>query len=64
METLDNKVNLTDDELSLITTSLQMTLLGHERYLQVNGEESIDFQTKETIKGMKELFERLDKEYY
>lgn len=58
------KLDLTDDELSLIQTSLQLTMKSHERYTQVKGEKGLDFQTKQAFKEMKELYERLNKEYF
>lgn len=61
---MKNKVILTDDELALIQTSLMLTLTSHKEYVEQYGEEGLDFQTKEGIKGMIELYERLKKEYF
>lgn len=61
---MNNKVNLTDDELSLIATSLMMTLAAHEKYTEQNGDSNIDLATKEAIKGIMKLYNRLNKEYF
>ena len=61
---MNNNLNLTDDELSLIATSLQMTIMGHEKYVSVNGEAGLDYETKQGIEEMKILFERLNREYF
>lgn len=61
---MNNNLNLTDDELTLIVSSLQITIMGHEKYIQTNGDEKLDFKTIEAIKEMKKLYERLNKEYF
>lgn len=61
---MDNNVTLTDDELSLITTSLQMTIAGTEKYLSINGENSLDHVTMEAYREMKKLYERMVGEYF
>jgi hypothetical protein len=58
---MNNQVNLTDDELSVIVTSLQMTLMSVEQYEKEN---VLDFQTQEVKKEMKSLHERLREEYF
>ncbi len=61
---MNNQVNLTDDELTLIATALQLAVMSHERYMQLNGEESLDHQSKEAYRKMKTLLDRLNKEYF
>lgn len=61
---MNNKVDLTDDELSLVVTSLQMNIMGHEKYVQMNGENTLDAYTEGIIKDMKSLLERLGREYF
>ncbi|MEH6941519.1 hypothetical protein [Bacillus sp. JJ722] len=58
---MDNKVDLTDDELSVIQASLQVSILAGENYLETNG---LDYATKGTLEQMKALYVRLDKEYF
>jgi hypothetical protein len=61
---MNNQVNLSDDELSVIQTSLQLSLTSFEKYVITNGEHSLDYQTKEVYKDMQSLFDRLNKEYF
>lgn len=61
---MKNNVILTDDELSLITTSLQMTIASTEKYLSINGESSLDHVTMEAYREMKKLYERMVEEYF
>lgn len=61
---MENTIILTDDELSVIQASLQLTLKSHEKFIQQNGEDKLDYQTRETIKEMKHLFERFDREFF
>ena len=61
---MDNTVKLTDDELSLITTSLQMTIASTEKYLSINGEGSLDYTTMEAYREMKKLYGRMVEEYF
>jgi hypothetical protein len=55
-----NNLTLTDNELSVIITSLQMSLMSYERFIAENGENRLDIATKNTINEMKELFNRLE----
>lgn len=61
---LNNKVNLTDDELSLIQTSLEMSINTFKKYKEKNGDAGLDFASLEAFEGFKELFARLNKEYF
>lgn len=61
---LNNILKLSDDELDLIQTSLDMTILSHERYIEVNGNAAIDQSTKKAIEGMKKLRSDIDKKFY
>lgn len=55
---MDNQLKLTDDEFSLILTSLHMTILNHKKYVEIKGEKGLDFQTKEAIRGMEKLHKK------
>ena len=61
---MDNKVNLNDDELSLVVASLQITIASQERYISIHGMKGLSLQDLETIKEMKVLHERLKREYF
>lgn len=61
---MNNKVNLTDDELSLIQTALQLAKMSYEKYIQANGENGLDNETLEAVEGMNNLHYRLNKEYF
>ena len=61
---MNNEVKLTDDELSLIQASLQITIASQERYITINGMKGLSLQDLETVKEMKVLHERLNKEYF
>lgn len=61
---MNNKVNLTDDELSLIMTSLMMTISAHNKYVEQNGSSGLDLATGEAIEGIKELYNRFNKGYF
>ena len=61
---MNNNVKLTDDELALIATALQTTIMSHEKYVQVKGAANIDHATLEAIAGMRALLERLHKEQF
>lgn len=61
---MNNKVDLTDDELSVIMTSLMMTIAAHNKYVEENGSSGLDVATGEVIESMKELYNRFRKEYF
>jgi hypothetical protein len=61
---MNNKLILTDDELSAIMTALDMSIMSYERYKKVNGGANLDFETRKAIKEMKELRDKLNKEYF
>lgn len=61
---MSNDIALTDDELSLIVTSLLLTIESHKKYISIHGEYSLDFTTKEAVKGIVVLHDRLIKEYF
>jgi hypothetical protein len=61
---MNNKVDLTDDELSVIQTSLEVSIRSFEKYIEINGESSLDFQTREAFQSMKKLHAKLNKEYF
>lgn len=59
-----NQLELTDDELSLIVTSLITTLAGYEGYVKHHGKESLDCETLEAIDDMTTLYKKLDSKYF
>lgn len=61
---MKNEVELTDDELALFVTSLEMSLKSYEKYVDEHGKDDLDDLTKETLKEMKSLFDRLKEEYF
>jgi hypothetical protein len=61
---MNNKVDLTDDELSVIQTALAITIASHERYITINGMKGLTLQDLEAIKEMQVLYDRLRKEYF
>lgn len=61
---MNNNVNLTDDELSVIMTSLQMSIMSYEKYKEQNGGSNLDFNTRQAVQEMKKLYEKLNKDYF
>lgn len=61
---MNNQVNLTDDELSLIQTALHLAVVSYDKYIQANGELGLDGETQEAIERMNKLHYRLNKEYF
>lgn len=59
-----NKVALTDDELSLIMTSLQSTINSYDNYINQNGKEKLDLVTLQALEDMKALYNKIESEYY
>ena len=59
-----NNVELTDDELSLILTSLQITIANSKKYIERNGKEHLDNITLEALEEMKILFGKIESKYY
>ncbi|WP_162986435.1 hypothetical protein [Virgibacillus sp. Bac332] len=55
-----NNIQLTDDEISLMETSLMLTLASYSKYKKMYGENSLDLETENAIKGMKELKNKLN----
>lgn len=61
---MENQVTLTDDELSVIMAALDLSIKSAEMYVQVNGEDSLDLATKQASIEMREVRDRLKKEYF
>lgn len=61
---MNNTLVLTDDELAVVQTSLQLTIMSVEKYKQANGDESVDFETRNTLKVATELHRRFNQEYF
>jgi hypothetical protein len=57
-----NNVVLSDDELSVIQTSLQMNLLSLEKYEKQGN--VLDFATQDAKREMQQLFDRLNELYF
>jgi hypothetical protein len=57
-----NNVVLSDDELSVIQTALQMNLLSIEKYEKQGN--VLDFATQDAKREMQQLFDRLNEEYF
>jgi len=60
---VENNVALTDDEISLIQTSLYATLASYQK-MKSSRSILLDWQTEQTIKDMKALYDRLNNEYF
>jgi len=61
---MDNMVKLSDDELSIIQSSLLLSIKSYEKYMKENKGVKVDSQTLEELETMKKLFERFEKEYF
>lgn len=59
-----SNVELTDDELALILTSLHMNIASSEKYIDRNGKGHLDNTTLEALKGMKILYKKIESKYY
>lgn len=59
-----NEVKLTDHELAVIQTSLMTSIKGAKKHIELHGEDSLDFQTKQAISEIEELYQRFNKEYF
>ncbi|QPQ35885.1 hypothetical protein [Lysinibacillus sp. JNUCC-52] len=59
-----NNIELTDDELSVIMTSLQYTMNGFNIFIDKNGKDSLDSLTLQAVKEMKILYEKLESKYF
>lgn len=59
-----NNVQLTDDELSVIMSSLWLTINSIQRQIDVNGDGSLDVLTMEVFNEATQLHNRIEKEFY
>ena len=59
-----NYVELTDDELSAIMTSLQYTINGIDKYIDKNGKGSLDSATLQAAEEMKALYKKIESKYF
>lgn len=59
-----NNLTLTDDELSVVMTSLQLTIMGYEKYVDENGKASVDIQTRDAYEDTKKLYTKLKNEFF
>lgn len=59
---MNNNVSLTDDELSVIVTSLELTLKSYEGYIEKGNQ--VDVATAQVVKDARQLFDRLNKDYF
>ncbi|MEX3743559.1 hypothetical protein [Lysinibacillus xylanilyticus] len=59
-----NIVKLTDDELSLIVTSMEIAIVGSEKYIECNGEGHLDNVTLEALEEMKIIYKKIESKYY
>lgn len=57
-----NSVILSDDELSVIQTALQMNLISIEKYEKQGN--LLDFATQDAKREMQQLFDRLNELYF
>lgn len=61
---MNNKVDLTDEELNAIQYSLQLTITNHNNYVRVNGAQDFDITYLETLTRMREIHKRFNKLYF
>lgn len=61
---MSNNVVLTDDELCIIQSSLDMSIAAYNNFIENNGEIVLDSETRKAIKEMKQLRNRFLKEYF
>ena len=59
-----NNVGLTDDELTLIVTSLVTTITGYEMHIENNGKDSLDHISLKSLEEMKILYKELEAKYF
>lgn len=58
-----NNVELTDDEISLIVTSLITSIASAQTYIQNYGQDKLDDSTQSAFEDMKELLDKLEKKF-
>lgn len=61
---MNNKVDLNDDELSLVMTALTLTLFSYTKWINKNGEDNLPLSEKTVRDDMQKLYDRLNEEYY
>lgn len=61
---MTNKLELTDNELVLIVVSLDLSIKAHDAHVEKYGEDKLDNETREGIKGMRKLSDKLAREYF
>lgn len=59
-----NNLEPTDDELSVIITSLQYTITGFNKYNDKNSKDSLDSATLQAVEVMKALHKKIESKYY
>lgn len=59
-----NELKLTDDELSVVQTSLQFSIMTYKKHLEMYGDSKLDEATKEAIKATEDLFNKLNDRYF
>lgn len=57
-------LQITGDELDLMMTGMKMSTIATEKYMSLNGEDSLDYGTMLVYKEMIDLLEKLEKEHY
>lgn len=62
-ELFTTTVSFTDNEFATLMASLQLSVASAAKHIEINGEDSVSKEDKETIKHMEELFDRLKEEY-
>lgn len=59
-----NNVELSEEELIVMHTSLHIVLMGYEQQVEANGIDSLSQETKQAIKGVRALYNRFEKEFF
>lgn len=61
---MKNEVTLTDDELSVLMASLELTIMSYEKYIAQHGEITMDFLNRKAYREAKNLHVRLKRIYF
>lgn len=61
---LTTTVSFTDEEFAAVMASLELSVKSANKYLEDNGQDSLDEDDKETFKKIEDLFDRLIEEHF
>nr|WP_145401602.1 hypothetical protein [Paenibacillus xylanexedens] len=61
---METNIPITEDELLIVMLSLTLTIQSHEKYKLNYGIDGLDLETKQALADCKQLYDRLNKEYF